>query len=123
MRAIAYIVLFFGALLLAAHATSAAETVQRTTTGWSYENQFTPPIGLNTSIRNGTDASLTVTKPLKYGVPHWMPLPFDGTYNTCKMGIILKNSWGDFVCVRPRHAQPPKKKPLPPVTPPVVVVD
>ena len=42
----------------------------------------------------------------KYPMAHWMPIKFDGTYDTCKMGLVLENSLGEKVCTRSRgHAK------------------
>lgn len=64
-----------------------------------------------------------LTKEPKY-VIHWMPKPFDGTLETCKFGIrvknkvtreweLPKNSRGQPVCTRQRGRAIIVKKPLP----------
>jgi hypothetical protein len=98
----AYIALLFLAGLLVLSAPTHAAP-QRNITGYVLSN--------NTLVFNdGTSMTIPVVVPsvkstapaLKYPAPHWMPKAFDGTAETCKMGVIGKNSRGQQVCYRRR---------------------
>jgi hypothetical protein len=100
-----YVALLFLAGLLVLAATPAATAAPAPQGARYYAENSTLVFGNGTSmvfpvvtppVKNTTK---TVTK---YPLPHWMPKPFDGTYETCRMGVIGKNSRGEKVCFRRR---------------------
>ncbi|MDZ4802570.1 MAG: hypothetical protein SGI92_30795 [Bryobacteraceae bacterium] len=101
----AYIALLFlaGLLVMAATPAHAATQRQNITEYLLTNNTVMFNDGTSMVVRDVTPTKNT-TKAVttKYPLPHWMPQAFDGTAQTCKMGVIGKNSRSQPVCYRRR---------------------